>query len=98
MKLNRFKNPLILAHIAGLVLSLPLTVFLALTYAYRELAHYQSITMAVFILLYLVTNIFAALAFRKIGQSPLFAFTALVMGLIPLILYAVLPDKSPASA
>ncbi len=98
MKPSRFKNPLILAHIGGLVISVPLTVCLALTYAYRELAHYQSITMAVFILVYLVTNIFAALAFRKIGQSPFFAFTALVMGLIPLVLYAVLPDKSHTSA
>ena len=48
MKPSRFKNPLILAHIGGLVLSLPLIVFLALTYAYSELSPYKSITMIVF--------------------------------------------------
>ncbi len=60
----------------------------------RELAPYQAATMTFFILFYLVTNVLVGLAFRRIGQSPFYAFTALVMGLIPLILYAVLPDKS----
>jgi len=98
MKPNRFKNPLILAHITGFVLSVPLIVFLTLTYAMSQLSPYRAIAMAAFVLLYVVTNVLAGLAFRRIGQSPLFAFTALIMGLIPIILYAVLPDKSSSAA
>lgn len=98
MNPSRFKNPLIIAHIVCLVLSIPIIFGLTATYAMQELSSYQAVAMTIFVIFYLFTNVLAGLAFRRIGQSPYWAFTALVMGLIPLILYAVLPDKSNQAA
>ena len=98
MTKSKFKNPLIIAHIAALVLMIPLIILLTLTYSFRELSHFRAMAMITFVALFALSNLMAGLALRRIGQSPWLALSGFVMGLIPLILYAVLPDKSSPAA
>jgi len=98
MKTSKFQNPFILAHIAALVLAVPLTVLLALTYAFTQFMPYRVVIWIIYIVLFVLSNLFAALALKRIGQSPFLALTGFLMGLFPLIIYAVLPDKSSPAA
>jgi len=94
MKSSKYANSFFKAHIAGLLLTLPLTIWLTFTYMFKELAGYKAVSLVMFLLIYIATMVSIGLAFKKIKQNPLFALTGLAMGLIPLILYMVLPDKS----
>jgi hypothetical protein len=98
MSANKFKNPFIIAHILALVLMIPLVIFLTLTYSLLELSAFRTAAMIAFVTVFILSNLLAGLAFRRIGQSPWLALPGFIMGLIPLILYAVLPNKSSSAA
>ncbi|WP_243385031.1 hypothetical protein [Geothrix alkalitolerans] len=98
MTISKYKQPFFIAHLVGLVVTLFLTFGLTFVYMFGELAPYKGIAMAIFSLGFALTNLMAALALRRIGQSPRFALSGFLMGLIPLILYIVLPDKNSPSA
>jgi MFS family permease len=98
MKPSRYSNPFFIGHVAILVLDVPFILFLTATFMFHEWVHFRPLAMGLFLVGYLLSTVLIGVAFRRIGRSPLFALTAFVMGLIPLILYCVLPDKSSPSA
>jgi hypothetical protein len=98
MTTSKYKQPFFIAHLAGLVITLFLTIGLTFVYMFGELAPYKGMAMAIFFLGFALTNLMAGLALRRIGQPPWFALSGFLMGLIPLILYIALPDKSSSSA
>jgi len=94
MTINRYREPLFIWHIVGLVITVALTIVLTLTYMFREFAPYQLAAMIIFIVGFSTSNLIAGLAIKRLGHSPWLALSGFIVGLIPLILYIALPDKS----
>lgn len=97
MTINRYREPLFIWHIVGLVITVALTIVLTLTYMFREFAPYQSAVMIIFVVAFSISNLIAGLAIKKLGHSPWLALSGFVMGIIPLILYIALPYKSASA-
>lgn len=95
MSTNRFCRPLFLLMITVLVLSLPATLLLAMTYGFKEYGAYRPVAWSAFSVFTSGYLVVSGMAIKQLGHSAWLAATGLVMGLIPPILYAVLPDRSP---
>lgn len=98
MTSSKYKQPYFFAHLIGLIIIVFSSISLTFVYLFVEMALYKSVVMTIFVLSIVLTNIMAALAFRRIGHSPWLALTGFLIGLVPLILYIALPDKSSSSA
>lgn len=94
MPANRFSRPLFLLMITVLVLSAPANLLLAMTYGFKEYGVYRPVAWSAFSIFMSGYLVVSGMAIRQLGHSAWLAATGLVMGLIPPILYAVLPDRS----
>ena len=94
MNPSRFCRPRFLLSVAVLVLFLSAVMLLAMTYGFREYWAYRAVAWTAFSVFTTGYLVACGLALRDLGHSAWLAASGLVMGLIPLILYAVLPDRS----
>ena len=93
MTARRFREPFLIAHLITLGLSVPLVVLLTFTYMSAEKFQFRSIAMTAVLLDACLANLLGGLAIKRKGHSPWWGLTGFLMGLIPFILYLVLPDR-----
>jgi len=96
MKTARTAVPVFKAHVAALVAMTLAVVFLIVTYMRVELVALRSLALLGFLVLNSLSNLLGGLALKRIGHSPWLGLTGFAMGLVPLILYLMLPVRFPA--
>ena len=98
MTRNRFKSRNFIVALSLVALQFLLVFPLTFTFMYRELAWIQTYLLILFVALTCLSAFFSGLALKRLGHSPWLGAIGLWISFVPIILYAILADKSSPAA